>query len=144
MEVAYAPNSLLLELPDGWYLHPPSQDVDAFADAEAALAMQRQRTSSVRITHFALHLTASTPVPTGLHPDIDRRPGADNLQPARILILIPVWKLTLTSTLASLQTLFRGPIAVWPGYLSHIRMHSSRLRHNSSAYTLHTRKQGVG
>ena len=48
LDVAYAPNSLLLELPDGWYLYPPLDDVDAFADAEAALAMQRQRTSSVR------------------------------------------------------------------------------------------------
>ena len=49
LDVAYAPNSLLLELPDGWYLYPPLDDVDAFADAEAALAMQRQRTSSVRV-----------------------------------------------------------------------------------------------
>ena len=48
LDVAYALNSLLLELPDGWYLHPPLGDVTAFANAEAALAMQRQRTSSVR------------------------------------------------------------------------------------------------
>ena len=48
LDVSYAPNSLLLELPDGWYLYPPLDDVDAFANAEAALAMQRQRTSSVR------------------------------------------------------------------------------------------------
>ena len=51
LDVAYAPYSLLLELPDGWYLYPPLDDIDAFADAEAALAMQRQRTSSVRIPY---------------------------------------------------------------------------------------------
>ena len=53
VEVAFPPNSLLLELADGWYLWPPLPEAADMLDAACDIAMHRQRTSSVRPLRYA-------------------------------------------------------------------------------------------
>lgn len=48
VEVVLPPNSLLLQMSDGWYIHPPLLS-DAAISRKASIDMQRKRTSSVRM-----------------------------------------------------------------------------------------------
>jgi hypothetical protein len=52
VEVALLPNTLLLELPSGWYAWPPPSELSGAASVASAAAIEAARASSL-VSHWA-------------------------------------------------------------------------------------------